>query len=87
MSAVKIVDLKDLISVEHMPITSRRCEVSVSDNVCREHMRRRLEDPSRCQAYAKCVVGDRVMCYKHAQQYVFNSLLNNDVFLIRKKKS
>lgn len=87
MGAVKIVDLNDLIPVDQIEITSRRCEVPVSDYVCREHMRRRFEDPSRCTAYAKCTVGDRVMCYKHAQQYIVNSLLSNDFFLVRKKRS
>jgi len=87
MGSVRIVDLQDFVPVNNISITSKRCEIPVSDNVCREHMRRRFEDPSRCTAYAKCTVGDRVMCYKHAQQYVLDSLLNHNFLLIRKKKS
>lgn len=82
-----IVDSEDFIVVGRIPITSRMCESPVSDNVCRDHMRRRVPNPTLCLAFAKCEVGDKLMCYKHAQRYVLDSLMNGDFKLVRSNKS
>lgn len=75
----------NLIRVEKLSISTLRCECLVSENTHIIHARQGRQNPAHCQSMAKCVVGVKPMCHRHAQYEVFHMLLRGTHLLVEKE--